>query len=281
MAMQFDITFKHLIEAHPADWAMLAEVHGEPVEVIDADLATVMAEADKVLRVAAAESWLVELEAQSTYDAKLPGRVFRYNALLDGRHGLPVDSVVLLLRPEADGPAMTGRLERELPRRRRYLVFDYTVIRAWELSVETVLKGGIGTLPLAPLARVVPGDLPAVIRAMDERIAAEAPAEAATLWTAAYVLMGLRYPEETAKALLKGVRGMRESATYQGILAEGRAEGRAEGARHILLRFLERRFGPLPPESRAQVENLDADGCERLWERAEQVETLEELGIAR
>ena len=57
------------------------------------------------------------------------------------------------------------------------------------LSPETFLRA------LPPLSAVVEAELPGVIRRMDERICAEATAgEAGTLWTAADVLMGLRYP---------------------------------------------------------------------------------------
>jgi hypothetical protein len=59
--------------------------------------------------------------------------------------------------------------------------------------VASVLAGGLGTLPLAPLSKVTPAALPGVIRRMQERVQREAaPDEAARFWTATYVLMGLR-----------------------------------------------------------------------------------------
>lgn len=46
--MKFDVAFKHLFEAYPADWLRVAGFDPAlPVEIIDADLATISAEADK------------------------------------------------------------------------------------------------------------------------------------------------------------------------------------------------------------------------------------------
>lgn len=53
-----------------------------PIDVIDADLATVSAEADKVFRVHDPAPWLMHFELQVSYDSDLPLRVLRYNVLL-------------------------------------------------------------------------------------------------------------------------------------------------------------------------------------------------------
>ena len=134
-------------------------------------------------------------------------------------------------------------------------MFRYEIVRVWQLSPETFLRGGLGILPLAPLSAVAEAGLPGVIRRMDERICAEAtPDEAGTLWTAADVLMGLRYPRPLVAQLLQGVHGMKESVTYQAIVEEGEIKGRAEGRvegmvrarQDDLLRLGRRRFGAEP-----------------------------------
>ena len=63
------------------------------------------------------------------------------------------------------------------------------------------------------------------------------------LWTETYVLMGLRYNRALAAELLKGVREMEESVTYQEIIRKGKAEGLTEEARRILLRMGTKAFG--------------------------------------
>jgi hypothetical protein len=73
------------------------------------------------------------------------------------RHGLRVRSVLVLLRPEADGPAVTCNVRHVLPEDDDYyLDFRYHVVRIWEVPAEQLLAGGLGILPLAPIAAVQP-----------------------------------------------------------------------------------------------------------------------------
>jgi hypothetical protein len=251
------------------------------VEVIDADLSTVTASADKVLLIRDTGPWLLHLEPQAAYERDLGERLLEYSVLLRRRHHLPVRTIVLLLRPAADGPhppaprVPGGREEHHLPEGHQYLWFEYAVVRAWQIPVGAVLAGGLGTLPLAPLADVPQAELPGVIRQMETRIRAVAPPETAgVLWTATYVLMGLRYSDEVAERLLEGVRDMKESVTYQKIVREGREEE----ARAILLRLGRKRFGPPSPEAEAALAGITAiERLEALSERLLDVESWEEL----
>src|SRR5437870_6351451 len=104
MPQPFDATTKDLVEMHPEDWLEYLGLPRAAVELIDADVSTVTAAADKVLRVLEPKPWLAHLELQSSRDRELPDRKLQYNVLLDRRHQLPVQSIVVLLRPEADGP---------------------------------------------------------------------------------------------------------------------------------------------------------------------------------
>jgi hypothetical protein len=133
----------------------------------------------------------------------------------------------------------------------------------------------LGTLPLAPLADVSEAALPGVLRRMDERLSREAtPPDAAMLWTATYLLMGLRYPREVATQLLQGVRGMKDSVTYQAILEEGEARE----ARRILLRMGQKRFGPPGEAIVAAIDGItDREQVEALTERLLDVSSWDEL----
>jgi predicted transposase YdaD len=243
-----------------------------------------------VFRVRDRLPWLMHFELQVSYDAALPQRMLRYNVLLKSRHGLPVRSVVILLRPKADGPEMTGVVRHTLADE-QYLEFNYRVVRIWQKPVEEILGGGVGTLPLAPLAAVNEPELPAVIRRMKDRVRAEAPpSEEATLWTATYVLMGLRYDQALAGELLRGVRAMEESVTYQEIIkkgeakgrAEGKAEGKAEGlaeeAQRILLRMGTKAFGDPDPATKAAIAGtFYHERLEELIDRVGEVKSWQEL----
>ena len=272
MSKPFDATVKHLPEDYPQDWAGLVGVpKSAPVTVIDADVSTVTAAADKVLRVDEAKPWLPHLEFQASYDAALSQRLLHYNVLLAFRHSLPVHSVAILLCPKADGKAMTGHVQAKLPHGKPYLEFDYDVIRLWQLKPEGILAGGVGTLPLLPLTRVARPDLPRLIREMAKRFHSQAgQAEIDSLWTATYVLMGLEYEEGFASQLLKGVRSMRESVTYQAILEEGRADE----ARRILLAQGTKRFGrPSAKHRKAVASIIEPAVFERLAMRLLEVES--------
>lgn len=261
----FEAATKHLLESDPATWMEYVGLRRVgPVDVIDADLSTVLAEADKVLWVNDPLPWVAHIELQASHDRALGSRLLNYNVLLHRRHRVAVKSVVVLLRPEADGPELTGVVRLERADGTPYLELHHQVVRAWQQPVETVLAGGLATLPLAPLADVTETGLPAVIRRMDERFSREAtPDEAATLWTATYLLLGLRYPSELTGQLLRGVRAMRESTTYQAILAEGRAEE----AKRILVLLGGKRFGPPDARTRALLDSTtDLDRIEQLTE---------------
>jgi predicted transposase YdaD len=283
----FDATAKYLVETQPEDWLEYLGLPRSTVEVIEADLSTVTASADKVLRMREPNPAIAHVELQAGYDRELGERTLEYSVLLKRRHRLPIQSIIVLLRPEADGPEMTGVVEHRRSDGYRYLFFEYDVVRTWQKPVEAVLTGGLGTLPMAPLADVSPSALPAVIRRMEERISQEtSPADAGLLWTATYVLMGLRYSPALATQLLQGVRAMKESATYQAIIQEGREVGREEGreegrveeARAILLRQGTKRFGPPAPQAQAALEAITAiDRLELMSERLLDVESWAEL----
>jgi predicted transposase YdaD len=170
---------------------------------------------------------------------------------------------------------MTGLLQQKLPDGVIYHEFRYNVVRTWELPADEILAGGLATLPLAPLARVKESELSAVIHAMRGRLVREATKnQAETLWTATYLLMGLKYSDELIDRLLEGVQNMEESVTYQKILKKGRAEE----AKRILKRQGARRFGKPDAHIEAAIDAIaDLDRLELLSDRVLEVTAWEEL----
>lgn len=128
--------------------------------------------------------------------------------------------------PAADSPQWNGLLERGLPGEDPVSTLRYQVVRVWQLPVEQVLQGGIGTLALAPITNVAAGDVRRVVGRMKERLSGPSPARrAADVRAATYVLLGLRYSDELARAVFEEVLTMKESVTYQAIVREaGTAE---------------------------------------------------------
>lgn len=288
MAKAFDTTLKHLLERFPADWLRLAGMDPRgPIEIVDADLSMVSREADKVFRLVKPHPQIVQMEVQASYDAQLPGRALLYNVLLGHRTGEPVWTVVLLLRPDADGPAMTGRVARHSPHGRPCLEFEYHVLRVWELTVDEILAGGPGVWALAPLAGDANRDnVSRVVRAVERKAERElAKAQSEPLWISTFLLMGMKYPSDLSHAIMKRIRHMKESTTYQSILEEGRREGLEVAHRltldretGILLDIGIELLGEPSATIRRKLERLDdLDRIGRLIRRAHSVKTWTEL----
>ena len=164
-----------------------------------------------------------------------------------------------------------------------YHEFRYNVVRIWERPVEEILAGGLATLPLAPIARISPAELPDLIRRMEQRIDSEATqADAAELWVAAFLLAGLIYPNSFTKPLFQGIRAMKESSSYQAILEEGYAQGEMRGemkeAAKLLKKLGTRRFGPPDHSVLVAIEAItDLERIELLLERMLEASSWEEL----
>ena len=110
---------------------------------------------------------------------------------------------------------------------------------------------------------------------MEERIDREAPpGEAGILWTATFLLMGLKYDPNLTRQLLKGVREMKESSTYQALVTEGSENE----ARKLVLRLGAKRFGAPDESTRAAIEAISSlERLEQLAERLLEVESWQEL----
>lgn len=298
MPLPFDATLKELVQTYAADWlAVLDQPSSGPVEILTPDLSTLTAFTDIELRTGDS---LLHLDFQSGPDPSLSRRVLLYNVLLHDGYGLPVHSIVILLRPRADRGDLTGTLSYAARSGRGRLDFAFEVIRLWQVPVERLLSSGLGTLPLAVLGQM-PADrtpdeaMPIVVARLAERIEAEASSEQGPiLLTGAYVLMGMRLSRERANELFQGVRKMRDSTTYQAILDEGRAEGeikgrsegRAEGltmgqveeARRLLLRLGRKRLGYPGAAAEAAVHAIsNVERLELLIDRITEVASWQDL----
>jgi hypothetical protein len=203
----FDATVKELIECDAAAWSALAGMTGvRRVSVIDADVSTVTAAADKVILVEGANgNSILDVEPTTGFGADLPGRLHLYSAILYHRHHLPVRCVALLLRREANAANLTGVLELRHPDEADpYDVFRYQVVRLWQEPLAPLLAGGLGTLPLAALTDEAEANMPDVLQRIEQRLRAEAPGEKGSkLRVATFLLMGLRYQTDLIRTCFK------------------------------------------------------------------------------
>jgi hypothetical protein len=252
---RFDTSVKDMVEAAPEDWLVLAGLPRAPVRLIDADLTAVSRAADKVMLVEDKPPYLFHLEFQSGHDAAtLPPKLNVRNALLEDRHDKPVRTVVVLLRPEADSPALSGRYQRGFDGEEPYRVFRYDVMRVWKLDPEALLKGGLGTLPLAPLAAKSKEDVPAILAGVRERIDLSGAAGATSVWETTLPLLELRFSEEEIQMFLRDV--LPKSKIFEAIKQEGNKEA-AVKLRETLLVLATESLGAPDEETRAKIGKID------------------------
>jgi hypothetical protein len=240
--------------------------------------------ADKVLHVADTPPYLLHLDFQAGHDtSELPPLLLQRNVLLHARHRLPVRTVAVPLRPEADSPALTGRLEVALANEEPYLVFRYQVLRVWQLPPEVFLEGGPALLPLATISNVTQGQLPAIINTIRGRLSEPPTSRYANLIKiATELVMGLRYTPELIHLLLGDKMGIEESTIYQEIIQKGEARGEAIGAvkeaRKVILKLGRKRFGAPNNQIKTALKSMvDIAEIDRLWDKLLDANSWKEL----
>ncbi len=274
MSHPFDATLKEILGHDPADLKpAFAFPAMEPARPLNVDLSTVSAATDVAFGFGAPLAEIVDLNVQSGPDADVVARLHLYNAAFYLKFKVAVRSILVLLRPKADGGGLDGKLAYESGGKR--VEFEYEVVRLWQQLVQPFLHGGLGLLPLAPLCEA----LRDVVREIDRRLALEQDhAHAVRLMTAAFILTGMRVAKETLPSIFDGVKIMHESTAYDAILDEGRVEGRVEGEIRVLLRLGRKQFGPPDAATEAALTAVqDLGRLERMADALLTAKSWEEL----
>ncbi|MGQ9865390.1 MAG: Rpn family recombination-promoting nuclease/putative transposase, partial [Pseudanabaenaceae cyanobacterium] len=256
----FDNTCKYLAATYPADLA--AWLVGEPlplVEVQPQELALEPIRADSLILLQS-ENLLLHVEFQTQPDPDMPLRMLDY--WLRSRRKFPrvtIRQVVLYLRPATSVKVFENRFTSATTEHR------YEVIRLWERE-PAELWGRRGTLPLAILAGQE--DKENLLREIAQRLAGLP--DRGEVAMATYILAGLVMEDNAVERILRR-EVMRESVTYQKILAEGIEQGiytgwqqgKQEGLQlgrqseaRLLLRQLTRRVGELSDRHRECLTRL-------------------------
>lgn len=252
MPKPFDATLKQLIRHHPADWlGLIGVTPTAPPEWVDAELSTISASADAVLRVGG-EAYHFEFEAGP--DDSLAERVLMYNAVAHYRTGLPVRSVAVLLRTNAQRAGLTGTVAYGR------LSFEFDIVRVWQLPADDLLRGPLGLTPLAvlgqpPRGRTREQALPEQADRIIDRAVAEAGERRGEVVTAAFLLAGMHQQDAFLRTIFQRGLTMIESSAFKVI--EDLAKERF--AREWLLAQGQVRFGPPTEEQAAKlaaIENL-------------------------
>jgi len=126
----FDVSKKELVWDGPAAWLERFAIGPPgPIEVIDSDITAMTAGANKVIKVGGPEPYLVNLELQSSHDRELIETTWFRQAALFRRHRLPVLTVLLLLRRQANSPSFTGFFEIRMRDGWHTNQYNYRVVR--------------------------------------------------------------------------------------------------------------------------------------------------------
>ena len=257
-----------------------------PVSPIDSDLSLTV-QADKVFQINGPTLALVHLEMESSSHLGLPARLLRYNVLLHYGTGLPVHSVLMLLRPKANASDQTGRYEVPDAGGAPYLTFAYHVVRVWEEPIDSFLRSGAGLGPLAMLTDEAATDHPRALDRICERVRQPDvfPALARDLIGSSFTLSGLRYNAPQMTDLYRSMdMTLEDSTTYQMLIekgvaigvtrgvaqgvAQGEVQGRKSEAVCMILRIGRKRFAVNPPDVEQRLKSVgDVERLERMADR--------------
>lgn len=279
MAFRFDATMKELVRLTAADYAEYFNLpRGRPAQLLNVDLSTLSAATDAALGFGEPLEEIADLNFQSGPDAALPERGLLYNAAFRFRYRVPVRTLLILLRPEADLRNLTGSLSYGDGAHR--LEFHYEVVRVWQRPAEVYLGGSLGLVPLAVLGGLA-ADRPAevslheIAKRIEARLRSEAPHERAVrLMEAAFILTGLRAERSQLRHIFRGVDLVSETTAFEAILEEGQVRGQ----RKLILQLGRQRFGPCDAATEAAIQAIeDPERIERMGNALLTVNSWQEL----
>ena len=140
---------------------------------------------------------------------------------------------------------------------------EFQVVRLWEEPTSR-FQGLPGLLPFAALART--SNPEQTLRQVSGQIEAIGDRQQrADIAASTVILAGLVLEDSLVRSVLRE-DVMKESVTYQSIVATAEERGRQKEGLSFASRMLKRRFGELPPEIMQQVEGLPLASLEQLGE---------------
>jgi predicted transposase/invertase (TIGR01784 family) len=205
---------------------------------------------------------ILHIEFQTDPDDDIPFRMIDYR--VRGYRKFPTKrmrQIVIYLRKTTSEVVRQTAFEIENTRH------QFEVIRLWEQPPSIFLES-VGLYPFATLAQTdEPESILRTVAAKIEDIGT--PKIQANLTATAFILAGLVLDKNRVKQILRR-DNMRESATYQDILAEGeekgKTQGRVEEAKGLVIRQLTRKLGNVSPNLLAKIEVLPLERVESLGE---------------
>jgi len=214
-----------------------------------------------------ADGSLVQLELQSTNDADMALRMAEYALAVYRRFRKFPEQIVLYVgaSPLAMPDVLAGHS----------LEFRCRVVDIRELDGEALLESGNPEENvIAVLMRL--GDRRAAVRRILGRIAESEPAQRDITLHEFIILAGLRHLREIIQEETKTMPILDDIMDHD-ILGPAIRQGRREGEQTVVIRQIEKRFGPVPAWARQRLEAMSAPEVEETALRLLDALSLEEL----
>jgi predicted transposase YdaD len=241
----YDATFKVLVDRSPGAWAEF--VFGSSIGLaspVDTSLHATKEVVDRLLRVESlGREFIIHIEFHAGHSGNaIPNRLFYYNTAVMKRYSLTTLSCVLILRREADSPAVNASVVHSLPEFGDVHRFRYRPIRIWKEPLERFLIPGSSLAVAGVLADFGERTLEeagAEIRRCIDLV--RDPDQRKDLHYHFVVLAGMRFNRSQAESIFGGNMSMLEkySVTLQYFIREGEERGQ----RSLLLASARQVFG--------------------------------------
>lgn len=249
--MAFDNLCKLLAEKYPDRFALwlLGEVPSS-IQVLKSELSIEPIRADAVTFLGTGNRILhLEFQVKVETDPPLSLRILDYWVRLYRLYRLPIDQVVIFLKPPPPGTVIESAFVMGQTQH------QYRVIKMWEQDPATFLSDP-ALLPLATLAAT---DNPSGLLYQVAEQVSMIETESQQREVAAYsqLLAGLKFDKQMIRQVFRS-EAMQESVIYQEILQEGETKGRQEASQEATEGLLLAKFNELDGELRAIVPQLVA-----------------------
>jgi len=278
MPFPFDATLKDIATAYPADYGAAFDGTNRKLRILNVDLSTISAATDVAYGFGDPLEEILDINFQSGPDVHLSGRTELYRAVLHHRYHVPVRTLIVLLRPEADHAHLSGK--HAYGPATNGVQCGYEVVRLWEQPPEIFLRAGIGLLPLATLCKLPENvtteqAIAEIVRAIDARLTSEvSEADRLRILTGAFKLSGMRLK----KASLINIYGVYGMIKQTNAWEEMMYEGSLRQAKQMILRFAGKKLGPPPADAKERLFQIeDVERLERIGENILAASSWEEL----
>jgi predicted transposase/invertase (TIGR01784 family) len=257
----YDNTCKYLAENFPEDlsrWLL-----GVPISLVQmqpTELSVEPIRADSMILLTN-HNLILHIEFQTVPVGEMGFRMLDYRVRAHRKFpGKQMRQIVIYLTPTTSDLVNLTTFELESTRH------EFEVIRLWEQPSSIFLES-VGLYPFASLAQTDQPEL--VLREVAARIE-EIPERKlqADISAMSYILAGLVLDRDRVGRIIRRDI-MRESVTYQDILAEGEVKGLERGLqleKLLVIKQLTKKLGNLTPRIQGQVNNLAIDRVESLGE---------------